>query len=471
MKASTLRNESLSLGFLQNEILEFLEVYMNRRSFHKKGMLFSHIVTRFRKFKLVEVDIFMYDPTIARHAKPFLRGIVGRSFIPKKIHKKRHIIRKACKFFPHLYRLRLIRNIRKYRGRLYGTIIRFMRSKFKKVFPTLDFKLRFIPIHAHMLNAEFLGRYFLMKFQYRRDVVKVINPISHRLRRRFRGVRIDCAGRFNRRQRASFFHFQRGRVPLNSFSSRLDYAQVSLPLKYGACSIKIWVADRRSALGFGSELNIDKVNSLNVATNLPVQQSNTFRYSLLRDQNNEEQELSFNTPYVPMNKVIKVGEIGKHRYIPKRRPKALFLGTQFYNRRSKIGKFFLSAFNKPIRLPKDLKHKFLDRLLKPRSPGWFRQAMPKYKFPTTRELNKGVQKEMAKVHKRNRSYILKARFDLRALLKDYKWNVFNKLDKSKFMKTGLNILNKSKLDENKGGLKPVRKIALKNEKKKRLEKK
>lgn len=58
----------------------------------------------------------------------------------------------------------------------------------------------------------------------------------------FKGLRIQCAGRFTRNQRASFRVFWFGKVSLNNFSQSIDYSFFSIPLKYGVGSIKIWIA-------------------------------------------------------------------------------------------------------------------------------------------------------------------------------------------------------------------------------------
>jgi hypothetical protein len=55
------------------------------------------------------------------------------------------------------------------------------------------------------------------------------------------GYRFDFSGRFTRKQRASRLSYKGGSVPFSSLSSKIDYEEGSVILKYGKCGVKIWL--------------------------------------------------------------------------------------------------------------------------------------------------------------------------------------------------------------------------------------
>lgn len=57
----------------------------------------------------------------------------------------------------------------------------------------------------------------------------------------YRGFKIQCVGRFSRRQRASSYWFSLGKVPLNTLSSIIDYGFYSMPIRNSAISVKVWI--------------------------------------------------------------------------------------------------------------------------------------------------------------------------------------------------------------------------------------
>ena len=58
----------------------------------------------------------------------------------------------------------------------------------------------------------------------------------------YRGFKIQCLGRFSRRQRASSYWFSLGKVPLNTFSNLIDYGFYTLPIRNSAISVKVWIS-------------------------------------------------------------------------------------------------------------------------------------------------------------------------------------------------------------------------------------
>jgi len=70
------------------------------------------------------------------------------------------------------------------------------------------------------------------------------------------GYRIEVAGRFTRKQRATYLLFKGGRVPLASILTKIDYSKQFVILKDGVGSIKVWLQQGKHftefALGYKS---------------------------------------------------------------------------------------------------------------------------------------------------------------------------------------------------------------------------
>jgi len=82
------------------------------------------------------------------------------------------------------------------------------------------------------------------KFHFLRD-----NPINNVKSRisfvkpnwELQGFKIQCVGRFSRRQRASSYWISIGTVPLNTLSRPIDYGLYSIPLINSAATVKVWL--------------------------------------------------------------------------------------------------------------------------------------------------------------------------------------------------------------------------------------
>ena len=61
----------------------------------------------------------------------------------------------------------------------------------------------------------------------------------------FKGFKVHCCGRFSRRQRASSYWFSKGKVPLNTISSNIDYGFFTIPIRNSAISVKVWLNKER----------------------------------------------------------------------------------------------------------------------------------------------------------------------------------------------------------------------------------
>jgi len=300
-KSHFIKGGSTSLFFLQREMVEFFSVLFDDRTFHKRGILFSHAVFRPDSTLGLDVDVFIYDPALERYFRTYATRLLNSNANLK------HRFPKIWKMFAKtrgLFGLSFAEALRDIFIKMrtddfYYFLVSVATTRFQRAYPELNFNVNIFPIKARMVNAEFLGRFFLMKFLYRRELVKVINPIVKRLTRRFSGMRVDCSGRFTRRQRASFTRITRGRVSLNSLNSRVDYTQVSLPLKFGVCSIKLWLGDRLPAKNYVSELESDVLGGLDVVS-MPIQRQFPRNFFIRRNHDKSNLRLNLSYPAFPL---------------------------------------------------------------------------------------------------------------------------------------------------------------------------
>ena len=55
------------------------------------------------------------------------------------------------------------------------------------------------------------------------------------------GYKMYLSGRFKRKQRAAYYWFSKGKVPLNTLKAHIDYSYYTIALKNSAITVKIWL--------------------------------------------------------------------------------------------------------------------------------------------------------------------------------------------------------------------------------------
>jgi len=115
----------------------------------------------------------------------------------------------------------------------------------------------FLFFEPSYLDSKFLVQYLIFrlnqKIPFKSIFYKTNNILTTLLsKQRLLGFKISLKGRFSRKQRASFLWKRVNRVPLNSKMSYIDYSSGHVILRYGMCSIKIW-------LNFSQEFSKKKI--------------------------------------------------------------------------------------------------------------------------------------------------------------------------------------------------------------------
>ena len=93
------------------------------------------------------------------------------------------------------------------------------------------------------MSALLIVKYLVSKLEQQFSLGEALFPLVRYLNKAptIYGFRIDCSGRFTRKQRASVLTVKGGTVPFSSLKSNLDYEESSVILKYGKCGLKVWL--------------------------------------------------------------------------------------------------------------------------------------------------------------------------------------------------------------------------------------
>jgi len=108
----------------------------------------------------------------------------------------------------------------------------------------------FRPMGDNLVTSAFIVRFLAKKLQQRFALNKILFSVvtllrskitNRKLRSPLLGFRFSCAGRFTRKQRATFMWDRFGKIPLNMVSAVIDYTYLPIKLKNGICGLKFWL--------------------------------------------------------------------------------------------------------------------------------------------------------------------------------------------------------------------------------------
>lgn len=97
-----------------------------------------------------------------------------------------------------------------------------------------------ININRYMIYSYFNFHYYsfskIFNVNYLKSRIKIHTKGNNLI-----GYKMYLSGRFSRKQRAGHYWFSRGRVPLNTITSFVDYGFFTLPLINSAITVKVWL--------------------------------------------------------------------------------------------------------------------------------------------------------------------------------------------------------------------------------------
>lgn len=131
------------------------------------------------------------------------------------------------------------------------------------------FKVETVLIGNHNVSARAIGEFALRKLKAKNRLNPIFKPMERGFMPYLRGLKMQCAGRFTRRQRAGFTSYGFGKITLHTFSQPIDYHLIKIPLKFGVGATKIYVAHKRPRLFTSKKEGISLItrffNNTNVA--------------------------------------------------------------------------------------------------------------------------------------------------------------------------------------------------------------
>jgi hypothetical protein len=190
----------------------------------KIGILLSHIVVR-ENVACVNVLVYIYPGKLFDDFFLMNKGMRRRTRIS----------------FNFFFYVRNLRNIFTYIG--------YVVHYWSEIYWHKPVNEMFYSLYKNDMTSKFIASY--LKIQLKRGfiVTELIKYMRKKMERNklIKGYRIDFAGRFRRKERAEFRRLIGGVLPTSSVKSDVDYWHESVVLKYGVCSIKVWLYKVRAS--------------------------------------------------------------------------------------------------------------------------------------------------------------------------------------------------------------------------------
>lgn len=118
-------------------------------------------------------------------------------------------------------------------------------SDLQKILPNNRVSISFIVVKKKYFDASLASLYVTNKLINKFKLDRVIEDLGEDLvlNKRKSGVIVHCSGRFDRKERASFSMFGKGKISLTTLQNKITYHHSEAVLKYGVCGIKVWVLE------------------------------------------------------------------------------------------------------------------------------------------------------------------------------------------------------------------------------------
>lgn len=122
-----------------------------------------------------------------------------------------------------------------------GADIDKLKAELKAVF-NQNVKLNIHEIKRPEVDAFLVGQTIARQLQKRVNFKRAMKKsIDMAMKANAQGIKIACSGRLNGADMARTEHYSKGRVPLHTLRSDIDYANVEAHTPYGRIGIKVWI--------------------------------------------------------------------------------------------------------------------------------------------------------------------------------------------------------------------------------------
>lgn len=228
---------------------KYLKVLINKKRLWKTGVFVSH----YRIFRLNEkvlVLLYIYDGSfkiLLRLARKFLRKLL---FKYNKIWYRKKVKFKYLRRYTSVMRQKIALFYIKRYYRSFGLIKRLLILYYKlwvsmKIRNKIESKIScfVLGLAESQISSSSIANYLAIKLKQHFKLKSALNPVLNLLNNNkfLVGYKIQCSGRFRRKEMAERLIFAKGKVSLNTFSSKVDYAVSTVVLKYSLCGIKVWL--------------------------------------------------------------------------------------------------------------------------------------------------------------------------------------------------------------------------------------
>ena len=113
------------------------------------------------------------------------------------------------------------------------------------LFSTLfqKFRFHFVMVVNRFFRAELVSQYIINQLANRFKISKIVPALGKNLiqNKKNRGLLVQCSGRFDRKERASYHIYGYGKVSINTLNNPVYYHRNEITLKYGVCGVKVWL--------------------------------------------------------------------------------------------------------------------------------------------------------------------------------------------------------------------------------------
>ncbi len=232
---------------------------------HTFKLICNHCVIK-RVKDFVYISIYFYKPVLKQISNKNIKLLLFKKTKAKKTGRTNRRTKKINKSLvsksPHLF-----------------SLSKFMSQSLSRIFSSSKVSLRFIPLNSltskrHVRSITFITRFFrfvnsvsylflvetafstknaqlLAKFLslnlylHIRNVRFFLRFVDRLLtffmkQYSFKGIKLSIKGRLNGARRARTVVIQKGKVPLNTISARIDYGFANSMTIYSTCSVKVW---------------------------------------------------------------------------------------------------------------------------------------------------------------------------------------------------------------------------------------
>jgi len=233
-------------------IVKIIERFLRRPLYERSMITYSHLSLVRDANASTKFTLFVYDGN--------LEDLIGKlkylKNLPlppwprrRRLHLRKQNLKKPLRLLFFKQRKNLI--VRRYiRYRLHQLLyIHVIRNLVNNIYYCLGklVSLNIALLWTKNLTSFSIGRYLVNHLRRHFRLPKLLYPLIKRLIRvkNIRGIRVECSGRFNRKQRASSQIFKKGKVAISELGSLVSYRLDTVRLKYGLCGLKVWLSRRK----------------------------------------------------------------------------------------------------------------------------------------------------------------------------------------------------------------------------------